>query len=151
MRNTVSKYNNINRSCPLKISTLQIHFFLYIHFEGLRALIDSNELLAQILAIFNTVFDDLPDDQELASYYILGACSPFHLELAEIMQRTNIQALTQAPEMADKLASECSLSLQEKFLKQKLKKPSSLSEIRYLRQQLNELTKKIGLKLVNEE
>lgn len=133
------------------VAMLMHHPFLYIHFEGLRALIDSNELLAQILAIFNTVFDDLPDDQELASYYILGACSPFHLELVEIMQRTNIQALTQAPEMADKLASECSLSLQEKFLKQKLKKPSSLSEIRYLRQQLNELTQKIGLKLVNEE
>ncbi len=132
------------------VAMLMHHPFLYIHFEGLRALMDSSELLAQILAIFNTVFDDLPDDQELASYYILGACSPYHLELVEIMQRTNIQALTQAPEMADKLASECSLSLQEKFLKQKLKKPSSLSEIRYLRQQLNELTKKIGLKLVNE-
>lgn len=132
------------------VAMLMHHPFLYIHFEVLRALIPEDELLAKILAIFNIVFDDLPDDQELASYYILGACSPFHSELAEIMQRTNIQALTQAPEMADKLASEYSLSLQEKFLKQKLKKPSSLSEVRFLRQQLNELTKKIGLKLVNE-
>lgn len=132
------------------VAMLMHHPFLYIHFEILRALIPEDELLAKILAIFNIVFDDLPDDQELASYYILGACSPFHSELAEIMQRTNIQALTQAPEMADKLATEYSLSLQEKFLKQKLKKPSSLSEVRFLRQQLNELTKKISLKLVNE-
>ena len=122
----------------------------YIHFEVLRALIPENDLLAQILAKFDAIYDDLPDDQELATYYVLGACSAYHLELAEIMQRTNIQVLTQAPEMADKLASECSLSLQEKFLRQKLKKPSSLSESRYLRQQLNELTKKIGLKLINE-
>lgn len=133
------------------VAMLMHHPYLYIHFEVLRALIPSGEVLAQVLATFNTIYDDLPDDQELATYYVLGACSTNHLELAEIMQRTNIQALTQAPEMADKLASECSLSLQEKFLKQKLKKPSSLSESRYLRQQLNELTKKIGLKLVNEE
>ena len=71
------------------------------------------------------------------------------MELAEIMQRTNIQALTEAPELADKLASEYSLSLQEKYLKQKLKAPTSLSESRNLRKQLNELTKKISLKLVH--
>ena len=72
------------------------------------------------------------------------------MELAEIMNRTNIQAFTQAPEMADKLASECSLSLQEKFLRQKLKKPASLIESRHLRQQLNDLTKRIGLRLLSE-
>ena len=72
------------------------------------------------------------------------------MELAEIIQRTNIQSLTEAPEMADKLASEYSLSLQEKYLRQKLKTPNSLSETRNLRQQLNELTKRISLRLVNE-
>ena len=132
------------------IAMLMHHPFLYIHFEVLRAIIDQNELLAQVLATLNKIFDDLPDDQELATYYILGACSAYHLELAEIMQRTNIQALTQAPEMADKLASEYSLSLQEKYLKQKLKSPLSLSESRNLRQQLNELTKRIGLRLLHE-
>ncbi|QIO09518.1 DNA primase [Acinetobacter lanii] len=132
------------------VAMLMHHPYLYIHFEVLRALMPADELLAQILAKFDSIYDDLPDDQELATYYVLGACSAYHLELSEIMQRTNIQVLTQAPEMADKLASECSLSLQEKFLRQKLKKPSSLSESRYLRQQLNELTKKIGLKLINE-
>jgi DNA primase len=65
------------------------------------------------------------------------------------MQRTNIQALTEAPEMADKLASEYALALQEKYLKQKLKKPKSLLESKNLRQQLNELTKKISLRLVS--
>lgn len=132
------------------VAMLMHHPFLYIHFEVLRALIPADELLAKILAIFNIIFDDLPDDQELATYYILGASSAYHLELAEIIQRTNIQSLTEAPEMADKLASEYSLSLQEKYLRQKLKTPNSLSETRNLRQQLNELTKRISLRLVNE-
>lgn len=131
------------------IAILMQHPFLYIHFEVLRAFIDPNELLAQILAVFDRIFDELPDDQELATYYILGACSAYHLELSDIMQRTNIQAFTEAPEMADKLASDYSLALQEKYLKQKLKSPISLSESRNLRKQLNELTRQISLKLVH--
>ncbi len=131
------------------VAVLMNHPFLYIHFENLRAVIPQTELLAQVLNTFDKVFDDLPDDQELATYYILGACSSFHQELSDILQRTNIQALTQAPEMADKLASEYSLSLQEKYLKQKLKAPLSLIESRNLRQQLNELTKKISLRLLH--
>lgn len=131
------------------VAILMQHPFLYIHFEVLRAFIHPNELLAQILATFDIIFDDLPDDQELATYYILGACSTYHAELSEIIQRTNIKSLTQAPELADKLASEYSLALQERYLRQKLKAPNSLSESRNLRQQLNELTKKIGLKLVH--
>ncbi len=131
------------------VAILMQHPFLYIHFEVLRAFIHPDELLAQILTTFDKIFDSLPDDQELATYYILGACSAYHLELSEIMHRTNIQNLTQAPEMADKLASEYSLALQERYLRQKLKAPISLSESRNLRQQLNELTKKIGLKLVH--
>lgn len=131
------------------VAILMQHPFLYIHFEVLRALIQPDELLAQILAVFDRVFDDLPDDQELATYYILGACGAYHLELSEIIQRTNIQALAEAPEMADKLASDYSLALQEKYLKLKLKAPTSLSESRNLRKQLNELTKQISLKLVH--
>jgi len=64
------------------------------------------------------------------------------------MQRTNIEVLTKTPEMADKLASEYALSLEEKYLRQKLKAPLSLLESRNLRQKLNELTKKIGLRLI---
>lgn len=131
------------------VAILMQHPFLYIHFEVLRALIHPDELLAQILAVFDRVFDDLPDDQELATYYILGACGAYHLELSEIIQRTNIQASAEAPEMADKLASDYSLALQEKYLKLKLKAPTSLSESRNLRKQLNELTKQISLKLVH--
>ena len=51
--------------------------------------------------------------------------------------------------MADKLAAEYALSLQERYLKQKLKSPLSLVESSNLRQQLNELTKKISLRLVS--
>lgn len=107
------------------------------------------QLLSNVLDRLNCVFDDLPDDQELATYYVLGACSSYAHEIADIMQRTNIEALTQAPEMADKLAAEYALSLQEKYLKQKLKSPLSLVESSNLRQQLNELTKKISLRLVS--
>ncbi len=131
------------------IAILMHHPFLYIHFEGLRAYIHQDELLAKVLAILNRIFDDLPDDQELATYYVLGACSSYCHEIADIMQRTNIQALTQAPEVADKLAKEYSLSLQERYLRQKLKSPISLIESRNLRQQLNELTKQISLKLLS--
>lgn len=131
------------------IAILMHHPFLYIHFEELRAVIDQNELLAKILAVLNIVFDDLPDDQELATYYVLGACSHYSHELADIMQRTNIESLTEAPEVADKLARDFSLNLQEKYLRLKLKSPISLIESRNLRQQLNELTKQISLKLLS--
>ena len=131
------------------IAILMHHPFLYIHFEELLAVIDQTELLAKILTALNIVFDDLPDDQELATYYVLGACSRYSHEIADIMQRTNIQSLTQAPEIADKLAKDFSLNLQEKYLKLKLRSPISLIESRNLRQQLNELTKQISLKLLS--
>ncbi|MFW1772150.1 DNA primase [Acinetobacter seifertii] len=131
------------------IAILMHHPFLYIHFEGLRAYIPQDELLAKILAILNRIFDELPDDQELATYYVLGACSTYCHEVADIMQRTNIQALTQAPEVADKLAKEYALGLQERYLRQKLKSKISLVESRNLRQQLNELTKQISLRLLS--
>lgn len=131
------------------IAILMHHPFLYIHFEELLAVIDQTELLAKILTALNIVFDDLPDDQELATYYVLGACSRYSHEISDIMQRTNIQSLTQAPEIADKLAKDFSLNLQEKYLKLKLRSPISLIESRNLRQQLNELTKQISLKLLS--
>ena len=96
------------------------HPFLYIHFEELLAVIDQTELLAKVLAVLNIIFDDLPDDQELATYYVLGACSRYSHEIADVMQRTNIESLTQAPEIADKLAKDFSLNLQEKYLNKKV-------------------------------
>lgn len=127
-----------------------IHYpYLYTHFETLRAIIQPDQLLAQVLAAIDRVFDQLPEDQDMASYFILGACAAYHYELNEILQRTHVHMLIQAPEMADHQAKEYALALQEKYLRLKLKSPSSLRESRYLRQQLNELTKQISLKLVN--
>lgn len=131
------------------IALLMHYPFLFVHFEALRAFIDSNELLAKILATLDIIFDELPDDHELATYFVLGACSTYRDEIANIMQRTNIESFTHTPEMADKHAKEYALSLQEKYLRQKLKQPISLIESRNLRQQLNELTKQIGLRLLS--
>ena len=140
-------FNISMRDEDFAIATLMHHPFLYIHFEVLRALLPTDELLSHILAIFDTIFDHLPNDQELATYYILGACSAYQHELATIIQRTNIQTLIDAPEIADNLASEYSLALQEKYLRLKIKASTTLIEKRNLRQQLNNLTKRIGLKL----
>ena len=142
-------FNIHTRDEDFAVAILMHHPFLYIHFETLRAYMQQGELLSSILDRLDCIFDDLPDDQELATYYVLGACSSYVHEIADIMQRTNIEALTEAPEMADKLASEYALSLQEKYVKQKLKSPKSLAESTNLRQQLNELTKKISLRLVS--
>ena len=142
-------FNIRTRDEDFAIAVLMHHPFLYIHFETLRALLSQNELLAEVLNRLDRVFDELPDDQELATYYVLGACSSYAHEIADIIQRTNIEALTQAPEMADKLASEYALALQEKYLRLKLKAPASLLESKNLRQQLNELSKKISLRLVS--
>ena len=86
----------------------------------------------------------------MATYDILGACHHYRYELADIMQRTDIQILIDAPEQADNLAQEYALALQEKYLKLRLKSPQSLIESRNLRQQLNELTKLISLRLVHD-
>lgn len=129
---------------------LLIHYpFLYPQFEVLRALIQPDELLARVLARFDQVYEKLRLEHDFPSYFALGACSDFDLELQEVMQRTQIQVLTQAPEMAEKVAADSALILQEKYLKLKLKAPASLTESRNLRQQLNLLTKKISLKLLN--
>ena len=130
------------------LAVLIHHPFLYIHFETLRAYLPEDELLAHVLQVLDSIFDDLPDDQELATYYVLGACSRYANAIADIMQRTNIEELTKTPELADKLASEYALSLEEKYLKLKLKAPNSLIETRNLKHKLFELTKKIGLRLI---
>lgn len=142
-------FNIRTRDEDFAIAMLVHHPYLYIHFEMLRAFIHPDELLAQVLAVLDKIFDELPDDQELAVYYLLGACSLYMHALADIIQRTNIESLTQAPEMADKLAQEYALGLQEKYLKQKLKSPVSLIESHNLRQQLNKLTQKISLRLLH--
>ncbi|QXW26779.1 DNA primase [Acinetobacter johnsonii] len=134
------------------IAILINHPYLYIHFEPLRALISSDLLLFNILNIFNTIFDDLPDDPELSRYYVLGACSAYHHELQHILENANISDYTSSPEQADKLAADFSIKLQYECLQQKIKskKFSSLAEMRNLKQKIYEISKKRSLTLLDE-
>lgn len=142
-------FNIQNRDEDLVIALLMQHPFLYIHFEALRALVDAQELLAQILAILDGIFEQLPDDPEMACYFVMGACSPHAEAIQQLVLSAQFSGLLQAPEQADQLACDFALRLQEKYLKQKLKAPQSLQESSNLRQQLNELTKQISLKLLS--
>ncbi len=142
-------FNIRNRDEDLVIALLMQHPFLYIHFEALRALIEPNELLAQVLAIFDVIFEQLPDDPELACYFAMGACSQYAEAMNNLVENAQFSGLLQAPEQADQLACDFALRLQEKYLKQKLKAPQTLQESSNLRRQLNELTKQISLKLLS--
>ena len=94
------------------IAILLNHPYLYIHFEPLRALVSPDQLLYKILNILNVIFDDLPDDPELSTYYVLGACAAHHHELQHILQHANVSDYTSSPEQADKLAADFSTKLQ---------------------------------------
>ena len=134
------------------IAILINHPYLYIHFEPLRAIVSSDLLLFNILNIFNSIFDDLPDDPELSRYYVLGACAAYHHELHNILENANISDYTSSPEQADKLAADFSTKLQYEFLQQKLKskKFSSLSEMQNLKQKVAEIAKKRSLTLLDD-
>ncbi|WP_168389718.1 DNA primase [Acinetobacter indicus] len=134
------------------VAILINHPYLYIHFEPLRALIPADQLLAKILQIFNGIFDELPDDPELAKYYVLGACAAYHYELQRILQQANVSDYTTSPEKADKLAEDFSIKLQYHFLQQKIrsKKFSSIEEMRNLKHQIYQIDKKRSLTLLEE-
>ena len=134
------------------IAILMNHPYLYIHFEPLRALIPHNQLLFKILNIFNTIFDDLPDDTELSQYYVLGACANFHHDLQHILPQANISDYTSSPEQADKLAEDFSIKLQYQCLQQKIKskKFTSIAEMRNLKHQIYEIDKKRSLTLLDD-
>ena len=134
------------------IAILMNHPYLYIHFEPLRALISHNQLLFKILNIFNTIFDDLPDDTELSQYYVLGACANFHHDLQHILPQANISDYTSSPEQADKLAEDFSTKLQYQCLQQKIKskKFTSIAEMRNLKHQIYEIDKKRSLTLLED-
>ena len=106
------------------IAILLNHPYLYIHFEPLRALVSEDQLLFKILNIFNVIFDELPDDPELSTYYVLGACAAHHHELQHILQHANVSDYTSSPEQADKLAADFSIKLQYQCLQHKLKSKS---------------------------
>ncbi len=134
------------------IAILINHPYLYIHFEPLRALVSQDLLLFHILNIFNVIFDELPDDPELSTYYVLGACAAHHHELQHILEHANISDYTSSPEQADKLAADFSTKLQYAFLEQKIKtnKFSSLAEMRNLKQRIAEIAKKRSLTLLED-
>ena len=134
------------------IAILMNHPYLYIHFEPLRALVPQDQLLFKILNVLNIIFDDLPDDPELSSYYVMGACANYHHELAQILPQANVDDYTSSPEQADKLAVDFSTKLQYQFLQQNLKskKFASLSEMRNLKQRIYDIDKKRSLTLIDE-
>ncbi|OTG68331.1 DNA primase [Acinetobacter sp. ANC 4470] len=134
------------------IAILMNHPYLYIHFEPLRALISQDQLLFKILNIFNTIFDDLPDDTELSQYYVLGACANYHHDLQHILPQANISDYTSSPEQADKLAEDFSIKLQYQCLQQKIKskKFTSIAEMRNLKHQIYEIDKKRSLTLLED-
>lgn len=149
--------NNNDASLSFNIQTKDKDFaiallisqpFLYKEFEQLRAYVPQKDLLGYVLSTLDKVFNRLPEDPDAAVYYVLGATSVAHTEIASILNTTNIFNLIETPEKALNLAKEYSLSLQEDYLKQKMKKPSSLAESQHLRLKLNELTKQISLKLL---
>ena len=134
------------------IAILINHPYLYIHFEPLRALVPQDQLLFKILNIMNNIFEDLPDDPELASYFALGACTTHHHELAQILPQANVDDYTSSPEQADKLAADFSTKLRYQFLQLKLKskKFASLSEMRNLKQSIYDIDKKRSMTLLDE-
>ena len=134
------------------IAILINHPYLYIHFEPLRALVSQDLLLYHVLNIFNVIFDELPDDPELSTYYVLGACAAHHHELQHILEHANISDYTSSPEQADKLAADLSTKLQYQFLQLKIKsnKFSSLAEMRNLKQRIYDIDKKRSLTLLED-
>lgn len=128
------------------------HPYLYIHFEPLRALIPHDHLLFKILNIFNTIFDELPEDIELSQYYVLGGCAAYHHALHNILLQANVSDYTSSPEQADKLAEDFSIKLQYQYLKQRLKskKFTDIAEMRNLKHQIYEIDRKRSLTLVDE-
>lgn len=142
-------FNIQTRNEEFVIALLISHPYLYKQFEQLRAYLPEEELLNDILKILDQVFDSLPEDQEHAVYYMLGATSQFKDTVSEILIRTNIFNLVDVPEKSFKLAEEYALSLQEDYLRKKMRQPQSLKESQNLRMQLNEITRQISLKLMN--
>lgn len=134
------------------IAILINHPYLYIHFEPLRALVSEDQLLHKILNILNIIFDDLPDDPELSTYYVLGACAASHHELQRILQNANVSDYTSSPEQADKLAADLSTKLQYQCLQHKIKskKFSSIEEMKNLKLQIFEIDRKRTMTLLED-
>lgn len=128
------------------IAILMLYPSLYTHFEMLRAVINPNELLAEILNVFHQVYESLPENPQAQSYYILGACADYQYEINQIMQHIALDYLQESVEKIDRLAQDYSLTLQSKYLKQQLQTSQDMKTSKYLREQLNEINKKLTFK-----
>ncbi|WP_436899040.1 DNA primase [Acinetobacter gyllenbergii] len=142
-------FNIQTKNEDFAVAILMANPYLYTHFEILRAYINQDEILGSILFKLDQIFENLPEDQEQAIYYTLGACNSYANDIATILSVTDIFSMLTSPEKAFNHAKEYSLGLQEKYLRLKLKSPASLVESHNLRQQLNELTKQISLRLLS--
>ncbi|WLF84976.1 DNA primase [Moraxella sp. ZY210820] len=118
---------------------------LYTRFEMLRAVINPNLLLSDILTTLHYVYEHLPDDAQAQSYYMLGACANYQYEINQIIQRVPLAYLQDGVEKIDRLAHEYSLTLQSKYLKEHLKseQAKNIKTLAYLREQLNVIQKQI--------
>lgn len=131
------------------VAILMANPYLYTHFEILRAYINQDDILGSILFKLDQIFESLPEDQEQAVYYALGACNSYANDIATILSITDIFSMLTSPEKAFNHAKEYSLGLQNKFLKHKIKSAKTLQEATNLRQKYNELTKQISLRLLS--
>ncbi len=142
-------FNIYTKDEDFAIAILMANPFLYTHFEILRAYIDKDTILGDILSLLDQVTENIPEDQEQAMYYVLGACSLYVNEISQVLNHTNIFSMLTSPEKAFNHANEYSLGLQDKYLKLKIKKAKTLQEASNLRHQYNEVTKKISLRLLS--
>lgn len=125
---------------------LLLHYpVLFPQFETLRAFTTEQSLLRLVLDTLDRIFDDIPKEVELSRYFALGACAEFQQKLIPILNAINLEELhIENPEELDKHAQSLFINLKKNFLKQKLKKPSSIKESHNLRQQLNDVSKMIS-------
>ena len=134
------------------IAILMVNPFLYPQFEILRAYIDKESILGDILFKLDQIFENLPEDQEQAIYYILGACHSYSNEITTLFNATkifDIFSLMTSPEQAFHRADLYSKELQKQYVGKKIKQATTLIEAKNLRQQLHELIKQIDLRLLS--
>lgn len=128
------------------IAILMLYPSLYTRFEILRAVINPNELLADILNICHHVYEHLPENPQAQSYYILGACADYQYEINQIMQHISLEYLHDNVEKIDRQAQDYSLTLQSKYLKERLKDIKDINTLSHIRAQINAITHQLSFK-----
>lgn len=137
-------FSRIDRNALL-IALLLHYPVLFPQFETLRAFTPKNSLLSQLLETLNQVYDQLPKEVELSRYFALGACHELQQQLLSILNSIDLDDLQiENPEELDNHAQSLFISLKYKYLKQKIKKPSSVQESKNLMQQLHQITTQLS-------